>query len=74
MIDINNDAILSLQDPIEIKNILLDTSNPTLYNPFSFVTELLIIIQRCFVEPEMTRFSQIMPRSDKAYMLEEMRK
>ena len=44
MIDINNDVLITLQDPIEIKRVLLYTSNPSLYNPFSFVTELLVII------------------------------
>ena len=50
--------VIKLQDPAEIKEVLLKTENPTLYNPFSFIPELLHLIKQCFVNgPAYARMS-----------------
>lgn len=58
----------------------MNTENPTLYNPFSFIPELLHLIKQCFVNGpaylRMTqyRLGQYLPIADKAAELEGIRK
>jgi hypothetical protein len=80
MIRANYDVVMKLQNPAEIKEVLLNTENPTLYNPFSFIPELLHLIKQCFVNGpayvrmSQYRLSQYLPIADKAAELEGIRK
>jgi hypothetical protein len=80
MIRANYEVVMKLQDPAEIKEVLLNTENPTLYNPFSFIPELLHLIKQCFVNGpayarmSQYRLSQYLPIADKAAELEGIRK
>jgi hypothetical protein len=72
MLEVNKASLLTLQCPLKIKQLLLDTSDTRAYSPFTFVPELLVLIKRCFVLPS-GRLSQII-KTDNTYRLEELRR
>ena len=72
MVQVNLDAIMKSQNPIQVRVLLTDKTAAFNYNPNLFIDELLLIIRQVFVIKE-TMMNRLL-RNDMSYQLENIRK